>query len=141
MAYVSQEMKKELAPAIKSVLKKYGMKGTIAVNNHSTLVCNIKSGSLDLIGAADRYNQRQAERQGITYREVKDYLQVNPYWADKWSEEAGEKEIASFYRELFAAMKGPRYFDESDIMTDYFHCSHYIDINVGNWNKPYILVA
>ena len=41
MAYVSQEMKKELAPAIKAVLKKYRMKGSIAVNNHSTLEVNL----------------------------------------------------------------------------------------------------
>jgi len=54
MAYISQEMKKELAPEIKAVLKKYGVKGTIAIRNHSTLVVNIKSGKLDLIGDYNR---------------------------------------------------------------------------------------
>ena len=34
MAYVSQEKKKQLAPAIKAVLKKYGMKGSIAVRHN-----------------------------------------------------------------------------------------------------------
>jgi len=38
-------------------------------------------------------------------------------------------------------MKGPDFFDESDAMTDYFHLSHYTDINVGTWNKPYALAA
>ena len=47
MAYVSQQLKKELAPSIKSVLKKYKMKGSIAVDNHSTLVVNLKSGAID----------------------------------------------------------------------------------------------
>ena len=122
MAYVSQDKKAALAPAIKAVLKKYGMKGTIAVQHHSTLVVNLKSGKLDLA---------KGEK----------YVQVNPYWADKWAEEAGEKKIARFYRELFSAMKGPEFFDESDSMTDYFHCSHYIDVNVGKWNKPYELTA
>ena len=51
MAYVSQEKKKELAPGIKAVLKKYGMKGTLAVRHHSSLVCNIKRGKLDILGA------------------------------------------------------------------------------------------
>ena len=51
MAYVSQEDKKKLAPAIKAVLKKYKMKGTLAIHHHSSLVCNIKSGELDVIGA------------------------------------------------------------------------------------------
>ena len=30
------------------------------------------------------------------------------------------------------------FFNNDDIMTDYFHRSHYIDINIGSWNKPYI---
>jgi murein L,D-transpeptidase YafK len=36
-------------------------------------------------------------------------------------------------------MKGPDYFNNDDAMTDYFHRSHYTDINVGRWNKPYFL--
>lgn len=53
MAYVSQEMKKSLAPAIKAVLKEFGMKGSISVNNHSTLCVNIKAGKIDLIDAKE----------------------------------------------------------------------------------------
>ena len=57
MAYMCQTKKKAMAPQIKAVLKKYGMKGSIAVNNHSTLVVNLKEGALDLIGAANKYNK------------------------------------------------------------------------------------
>ena len=42
MAYVSKETKKELAPAIKKVLAEYGVKGTIKVNNYSTLVVTLR---------------------------------------------------------------------------------------------------
>jgi len=42
MAYVSQADKKRLAPGIKAVLKKYDMKGTIAVRNHRTLVVKLR---------------------------------------------------------------------------------------------------
>jgi hypothetical protein len=42
--------------------------------------------------------------------------------------------------EMIAAMKGPDFFDHSDIQSDYFHRSHYIDINIGSWDKPYALV-
>ena len=49
MAYISQEDKKELAPAIKAVLKKYNMKGSISIRNYSTLVVNLKEGSLNLV--------------------------------------------------------------------------------------------
>jgi hypothetical protein len=127
MAYVSQEMKKELAPQIKAVLKKYGMKGSIAVRHHMSLVVNIKSGKLDVLGAlgASEYGPR-------------DYVQVNPYWIEENYDNA---EVVAFLSELKDAMEGPNFFCHDDSMTDYFHRSHYIDINVGQFNKPYILEA
>ena len=51
MAYMNQEQKKQRAPQIKKVLKKYGLKGTIGVRNYSTLYVTIKEGALDFIGA------------------------------------------------------------------------------------------
>ena len=126
MAYVSQEMKKQLAPGIKAVLKKYGMKGTIAVEHHMSLVVNIKSGKLDVIGALG-VNEYQ-----------RDYIQVNPYWIE---ENYDCPKVVAFLKELKEAMEGPDFFDHSDPMTDYFHRSHYIDINVGRFDKPYVLEA
>ena len=49
------------------------------------------------------------------------------------------KMAKKFLAEVIAAMKGPKFFDHSDAMTDHFHVSHYIDINLGRWNKPYVL--
>ena len=120
MAYVSQEMKRELAPAIKAILKKYGIKGSLAVRHHSTLVLNIKSGKIDFAKDSTSDNYK---------------YQVNTYWTDSHYTGKAKK----FFAEVIAAMKGPKFFDHSDAMTDYFHCSHYIDINLGNWNKPYIV--
>ena len=111
-------MKKSLAPEIKRVLNKYGMKGSLAVRHHSTLVCNIKSGKLDF----------------SEYMGDNGYIDVNPYWIDRHYK--GEHE--AFLTELLAAMKGPDFFDHSDPMTDYFHVSHYTDINIGTWGKPYV---
>lgn len=135
MAYVSQEMKRELAPAIKAILSKYGVKGSLAVSNHSTLVLNIKSGKIDFIkNHNDVVDQRNAGdlRQGY---KADGYIQINPYWTD----EHFTGKAKNFLAEVIAAMKGPKFFDHSDSMTDYFHVSHYIDINVGKWNKPYIV--
>lgn len=140
MAYMNQERKKQLAPAIKAVLKKYGMKGTIAVRNHSSLVVNIKEGALDLLGAAQKHNDEYARMRGQEPYQVGDNLQVNQYYAAEWAEKVGETTIAKFYEELLAAMKGTIYYDNSDAMTDYFDTAYYMDINVGDWNKPYTLV-
>ena len=50
-----------------------------------------------------------------------------------------DKNRIDFLNELVVAMKGTKWFDKSDIMTDYFHTAYYIDINVGKWNKPYVV--
>ena len=120
MAYVSQAKKAQLAPTIKAVLKKYKMKGSIAVRHHSTLVVNVQSGPID-----------------FDHSHGDDYSQVNVYHIEsQWTGVA-----QSFLKELLAAMKGPEWFDKSDAMTDYFYVSHYTDINLGKWNKPYQFTA
>lgn len=53
MAYISQDDKKKLAPAIKEVLKKYGLKGSISIRHYSSLVVTIASGPIDF-GCGDR---------------------------------------------------------------------------------------
>jgi len=132
MAYVSQEMKKELAPGIKAVLKKHGYKGSVAVHNHSTLVVNIKEGTADFISMANARNKEIAERRGTNYHPNDGYVQVNQFYPEFY----GEAE--PFIAELVQAMKGTKWYDNSDAMTDYFDTAYYLDINVGQWNKPYI---
>ena len=116
MAYMNQQRKAERMPAIKAVLKKYGMKGTVSVRNHMTLVVTVKSGDID-------------------FSEFGDHYQVNPYRIETNYYGAAR----DFLLELKDAMLGHDYFDESDSMSDYFHCSHYIGINLGKWNQPYIV--
>ena len=142
MAYVSQEMKAKLAPAIKAICKKYGIKASIAVRNHMTLVLNIRQGQIDFIenyietDAAKHYGNKMSEDQVACIRKSRS-LDVNTYWVkDHYSGRA-----KSFLMEMIAAMEGPDFFNEDDAQTDYFHRSHYIDINIGSWNKPYALEA
>ena len=140
MAYMSQENKAKIAPVVKAVLKKYGIKGSLSVRNHSSLVLNIKSGKIDFIEnyiktyAALPYAKHMAQDQ-IDYLRLKRTLDVNPYWYH----EHFTGKAKSFLKEIVAAMKGPDYFDHTDAQVDYFHCSHYYDINVGRWDKPYEL--
>ena len=37
-------------------------------------------------------------------------------------------------------MEGPGFYNNDDVMTDYFNRSHYVDINIGQWGKPYVHV-
>lgn len=143
MAYFSQEDKKKVAPKIKAVLKKYGLKGSVAVHNHSTLVVNIKEGSLDLCGVELKCrlnNPRFLSLNDSENVEKPTYIQVNRYHASERCRRVGEEKIAKFYEELNEATMSAGWFDKSDIQTDYFHTAYYIDINVGKWNKPYNFV-
>jgi hypothetical protein len=137
MAYMDQERKQKLAPQIKRVLKKYGMKGTIATQHHSALVVNIKSGPLDIIG---NMIQMDAENQGYWKdREVPTNIQVNEHWIER--NYSGE--VLDFLTEIKEAMDGCPEFqnhNRSDLMTDYHDVGWYTYINVGRWDKPYILV-
>ena len=135
MAYVSREMKSKIAPVVKALLKEYGLKGTLAVKHHSTLVLNIQSGPIDFIGVGNRIARATAERRGQPFHGDRDYSQVNVYWIqDHYDGVARE-----FLLKAYAALKGPDFFDHSDAQTDYFFRSHYQDINIGRWNKPYLL--
>jgi hypothetical protein len=135
MAYMNQEMKAQLAPAIKAVFKRYGIKGSISVHNYSSLVVTIKEGALDLIGEANRWNRDYAERTGQRFYEVTGNYQANPY---RGAAEYSDPTIAQFFRELTAAMRGNLWYDNSDIMTDYFDTAYYLHINVGRWDRPYV---
>lgn len=139
MAYMSQQTKKDLTPNIKLVLKKYNMKGSISVKNHSTIVVNLKSGPIDIISDANRLRKKYSERHDRPFYEIdKGYFQVNPFHIDK--DHSGQS--AKFLNELVNAMKGADYFCEDQIETDYFHRSHFTDINVGGgWKNPYQLAA
>lgn len=136
MAYMSREHKAELAVTIKAILKKYNVQGSIAVRNLSTLVVNIKSGSIDFIANANDCRKVKADRRGEGFNALKGYIRmINPYhYNENFAGIALE-----FFSELIPAMYGPRYFDKSDAQIDYFNCSHYIEVNVGKCDKPYKL--
>ncbi len=121
MAYVSKQDKAELAPGIKAVLKKYNMKGSISVRHYSTLVVKITQGAIDF---SDYFTHGEG------------YIQVNEYWIDQHYSRIHK----AFLNELLAAMKGTNYYNNDDSMTDYFDRSHYTNIYIGAWDKPYAFV-
>lgn len=136
MAYVSQALKAQLAPGIKAICKKYGVKASIAVRHHSTLVLNIKQGPIDFFSS---YNKKmESIRSGNGYEFVPEtkHIEVNEYHYDKhFSGVALE-----FVDEIVAAMNIGNH-DRSNIQTDYFDVGFYTDINIGTWNKPYAVVS
>lgn len=135
MAYMSQERKRALTPGIKAVLKKYGVKATIGVHNHSTIVVICREGPLDIIANAHECAQAGADYNPAAWENCR-YLTVNKYWVD--SNYTGT--VKDFLNELIAACNVGNH-DRSDIQSDYFDVGWYIDIRVGTWDKPYEVVG
>ena len=137
MAYMNQERKAKVAAKVKPILAKYGMKGSLSVRNHSTIVLKLTSGSIDFIG--DLVEQRQFGY--VTHKIDKDEMRkryeisINPYWY----QEHYSGESLAFLSEIIPAMKAADWYDNSDAQIDYFDTAYYFDVNVGSWTKPYTL--
>jgi hypothetical protein len=131
---MSQERKAQLAPAIKAACQRYGIKASIAVNNHSTLVLNIKSGPIDFAGSFNRVSaERDAHKpEHMRAHRADGHIQVNPYWF----KEHFDGDALAFLSEVIPAMHVGNH-DRSDIQTDYFDVGWYVSVNVGQWDKAY----
>lgn len=139
MAYMSQETKAKIVNAVKPILKKYGLKGTFAVRNHSTIVLNIKSGKIDFVENfiatdANVMHGRKMTQDQIDYIRKNKSLDVNPYWFQEHFSGSAKAALTEIFR---AMKKAGDWFDESDAQIDYFHTAYYVDVNIGKWNKPY----
>ena len=119
MAYMSQEKKKQIAPHVKAICKRHGVKATLSVRNHSTLILTLSSGPIDFDTAGHNgYN-----------------INTYHYRTHDYNQQA-----VKFLDEVLTAMNKGNH-DNTDIMTDYFDVGWYVDINVGKWDKPYLLTA
>ena len=138
---MSQEKKAKIVSVVKPILKKYGVKGTFAVRNHSTICLNIKEGKIDFIEnyiSTDNASPcaRKMAPDQIDYIRKNKSLDINPYWF----QEHFSGDAKKFLTEVFTGMKAAGWYDNSDAQTDYFDTAYYVDVNVGSWKKPYAVV-
>jgi hypothetical protein len=141
MAYMNQERKAKIATAIKPILAKYGLKGSLSVRNHSTICLTVKSGKIDFIENYintdhNTWSGKMDQRTIDSIRKSRS-LDVNPYWFHEHFSGVAK----DFLSEAFQALKAADWYDESDAQTDYFNTAYYVDLNIGKWNKPYVLTV
>ena len=132
MAYMNQDKKKEIAKRLKEKLKGYGIKWTLAVDNYSTIVMNINKGTVDFI---KNYNEVADSKPNFNQNYRPDtHISVNPYCI--------EEHFTGLAREILSIANdclNLNNYNNNDLMTDYYDVGHYVDINIGRWNKPYQL--
>ena len=123
MAYYNQDMKKAIQPSIKAVLAEYGMSGSLSIRNHSTVVLTLTAGPIDfgLDNTSDLFPG---------------YAQVNVYWIAEHYTGVACEFLKKAYKILMAGNH-----NHNDVQTDYFDVGWYVDINIGRWNKPYVVTA
>lgn len=127
MAYMNQQRKAKLAPAIKDICRQYGIKASLSVRNHMTLVLTIQSGKIDFLASGKRMGSIGQEVKQIDYS-------INPYWYGSHF----DGEAKDFLTEVLAAMNVGNH-NNSDVQTDYFDVGWYNDVSIGRYNKPYQL--
>lgn len=139
MAYMSQERKAQIAPVVKAICKKYGVKASLAVRNHSTLALTVTQGNIDFVENFIKTDREKSYAKYLSQDQI-DYirknrtLDVNPYHFK--SHFTGR--ALQFLTEVHSAMMTGNH-DRSDIQSDYFDVGWYVDINIGRWNRPYAM--
>jgi hypothetical protein len=141
MAYMNQERKAKIAKNLKPILAKFGVKASLAVRNHMTIVLNVKSGPIDFVenlietDKKTNYGEKMSEDQ-VNYLRKNSVVDVNPYWYHEHFSGTAKK----FLTEAMSALKSAEWYDESNPQIDHFNTAYYIDIKIGNWKNPYTTV-
>ena len=137
MAYMNQARKAVIKANLDKALKGTGVKYSLKCSNLS-ITCTIKSAPVDFIAnsnetcGADFYQTSRGFQTNTT-----GYDQVNHYhYRDHYSGKA--KELMT---KIVTAIYSGDYYDRSDAMTDYFDTAYYAHINVGKWDKPFVVTA
>ena len=142
MAYITKEQVQEKNKKLKELNKKYGVKGIFSGSNSSSLTLTVHEGSLDfvkwyvdsLVKVKDwsMYINPQSLEQTI-----KDVEKTRNFIVSKYnlSDYLASPCLDYLQDALEIMLEG--YYNNSDIMSDYFDCAWHMTIQVGKWDKPY----
>ena len=139
MAYVTEQIITKARNSLKLLNKEYGVKATLSGKGDSTLYLTVAEGAIDFIGnfcESTKANRRHHDtQQVIDWVQQNQNISVNQYYLD--SSFSG---TALEYLEKAKAIMHEDHWNHSDVQSDYFNCSFYVNISIGRWNKPYKLV-
>ena len=135
MAYMNQERKAKIKAALDVALKGTGVKYTLRCDNLS-ITCRIKSAPIDLISNINETCGKDFYQVARGFRPITNgYDQVNPYWYKEHFSGVALDIMTRIVKSMYSA----DYYDNSDAQTDYFDTAYYVHINIGSWDKPFIV--
>jgi hypothetical protein len=126
MAWMNQEKKAKIAAELKKVMPST-WKWSLSVKHHSTIRLTISAAPINLI-AHHKKNEY--------FTGLETHIQLNEYHL----EHAYEGALLETFKRIKDALNTDNH-DRSDIMTDYFDVGHYVDIEIGRWNRPFQVIT
>jgi len=135
MAYITKAQVKEKAVKLKEIAKKHGVKISVSGSNSSSLTVTVISGNIDFAGDI-KWRHGSIEEFNFNIERIRQeyHMEIKPYWVDQYYSGATH----AFVTEILAVMK-EGWYNNSDVMTDYFDTAWYNHISIGKRNKSYIL--
>jgi hypothetical protein len=128
---MNQDKKKIIKAHLDNILKPLGIKYSLRVRDYMSIDCTLRSGPVDF------YDNFKAKTGNQFDQHIRNHIQVNPYWY----QEHFTGDCRDIIGRVVDALKSANYYDNSDAMIDYFDTAYYYHLNVGDWEKPYKIVA
>lgn len=127
MAHMNQTKKAVIAAALQAVTPA-GWKLSLAVRNHSTIVCTIAAAPFDLIAAL---------KPSPYLNPADGYSDINVY---HYRDHVEDECVADVFGAMIDALNTGNH-DRSDTQTDYFDVGHYVTLRIGCFGKPFVCAA
>lgn len=122
MAYINQEMKQVIAANLKPVLAKYKVKGSLSIENYSSLVLTLQSGAIDF-KKEYKVNSDSEIMRDIPIRGSNELPEELWHASDDFVGMSSE-----FLQHARTVLKGANWYDNSNAQIDYFDTAYYIVI-------------
>jgi hypothetical protein len=138
MAYINATEVKAIRNELKKEFPNYRFGVRKGSGSHNVHVTVKKGPAFEVFEKYGRYDE------GMVTVDLNKDGNVNHYWLEETTGPNApffEKIVEIIKTAPYKAGVGDMWFDDSDIMTDYFHTAYYFDISVGEWNKPYEITA
>ena len=139
MAFINKAEVKAKNEALKVLNKEYGVKARFSGSNSSQLTLKIMGGKLDFIGNAIEVKEKSNHPKNEAMLDVLRNCHKNGYYGsvNHYYLNSLFSGLCLEYMQKAYAIMLDGHKDDSDIMTDYFNCSWYNHIQIGEWNKPF----
>lgn len=142
---IKQELKTEFPGCVFSVtIERYSMGQSLHVSltqSDFKVIREFKDiPEIAFLSIGTGYTEEQIrERQEEKYHQLNHHFSNETYDSDKWNNGVFlTKEGHDLFKRVCEIINYYNY-DDSDTQTDYFDVNFYLSLNIGRWNKPYIM--